>query len=132
MQSAVTGRCADDAVGLAFSEVPERSEYGVSPFGERKPADWNVVQGCGASPRMRDVESGDSDSECAECALSVHGISAEDLQTYNPVTFTWNWTAEPPGWWARRRRRHEPWAERAERVEPAASNARFVEWREWA
>src|SRR5208337_5642192 len=57
-----------------------------------------VVQGCGGNP-----------TQCATCNQGIpilnvrnanpafSGISAEDVQTYNPAAFTWNWTAGATG-----------------------------------
>jgi hypothetical protein len=97
LQSSATGRNVLTApAGLAFSG-PFHSALSMAypPFGGGGSQQiGTVVQGCGANP--------------AQCALwnqgipiinvrnansAYSGISAEDLQTYNPATFTWNWTA---------------------------------------
>jgi hypothetical protein len=101
MQSSVTGRnVLTTPQGLAFSG-PYQSAVNMAypPFGGNGSQQiGTVVQGCGANP-----------AQCAQWNRAIpilnvrnansaySGISAEDVQAYNPATFTWNWTAGASG-----------------------------------
>jgi hypothetical protein len=101
LQSSVTGRnVLTTPLGLAFSG-PYQSALNMAypPFGGNGSQQiGTVVQGCGASPTLcatwnqgipiLNVRNGNS---------AYSGISAEDVQTYNPATFTWSWTAGATG-----------------------------------
>jgi hypothetical protein len=57
-----------------------------------------LVQGCGASPtQCGSWNQGIPILNVRNANSAYSGISAEDVQTYNPAAFTWNWTAGATG-----------------------------------
>ena len=101
MQSAVTGRnVLTTPLGLAFSGAYQSAvNMAYPPFGGNGSQQiGTVVQGCGASPAACATwNQGIPILNVRNAHSAFSGISAEDLQTYNPVTFTWNWTAGATG-----------------------------------
>ena len=101
LQSSVTGRnVLTTPLGLAFSG-PYQSAVNMAypPFGGGGSQQiGTMVQGCGASPTLcAQWNQGIPILNVLNANSAFAGISAEDLQTYNPATFTWNWTAGATG-----------------------------------
>jgi hypothetical protein len=97
LQSSVTGHnVLTTPLGLAYSG-PFQSAVNMAypPFGGNGSQQiGTVVQGCGASPtQCASWNQGIPILNVRNANSAYSGISAEDVQTYNPATFMWNWTA---------------------------------------
>ncbi len=101
LQSSVTGRnVLTTPLGLAFSG-PFQSAVNMAypPYGGNGSQQiGTLVQGCGAGPaQCASWNQGIPILNVRNANSAFSGISAEDLQTYNPAAFTWNWTAGATG-----------------------------------
>lgn len=97
LQSSLTGRnVLTTPLGMAFSG-PFQSALNVAypPFGGNGSQQiGTVVQGCGSNPaQCAEWNQGIPILNVRNANSAYSGISAEDVQTYNPAAFTWNWTA---------------------------------------
>jgi hypothetical protein len=101
LQSSVTGRnVLTTPLGLALSgSFQSALNMAYPPFGGNGgQMIGTVVQGCGANPTQCALwNQGIPILNVRNANSPYSGISAEDLQSYNPVTFTWNWTAGATG-----------------------------------
>ncbi len=101
LQSAVTGHnVLTTPLGLAFSGAYQSTlNVAYPPFGGNGSQQiGTIVQGCGAGPgQCSSWNQGIPILNVRNANSAFSGVSAEDLQTYNPVTFTWNWTAGATG-----------------------------------
>jgi hypothetical protein len=101
LQSAATGRnVLTTPLGLAFGGAFQSVlNVNYPPFGGNGSEQiGTVVQGCGANPTACATwNQGIPILNVRNANSAFSGVSAEDLQTYNPATFTWNWTAGATG-----------------------------------
>jgi hypothetical protein len=101
LRSSVTGHnVLTTPLGMAFSG-PFQSAVNMAypPFGGNGSQQiGTVVQGCGANPTQCALwNQGIPILNVRNANSAYSGISAEDMQTYNPASFTWNWTAGATG-----------------------------------